>query len=130
MGSEFNCSRAVNVLIMRSLVLLSALLALLAVVTAHGLYPDDRELVTEAERIFDRHLRAAPRSVEDDCGNCGVGYQACCVGYALAGDPCNCLLGFNAPFGYDCGDCGIAYDACCLTSKLFGSPCTCPIGPN
>tara|TARA_Y100001970_G_scaffold228967_1_gene283811 strand:- start:2762 stop:3925 length:1164 start_codon:yes stop_codon:yes gene_type:complete len=64
-----------------------------------------------------------------DCGTCGTGYQACCIGFALDGYPCDCHLqdGGSGKAGADCGDCGTAYSACCIGYAADGYPCQCDV---
>lgn len=65
----------------------------------------------------------------NNCGTCGTGYQACCIGFALDGYPCDCHLqdGGTGKSGADCGDCGTAYSACCIGYAADGYPCECDV---
>ena len=89
-----------------SKVLLILVLALLAFVAQAGMFDQAKE----------------------DCGTCGTSYQACCVGYAVDGYPCNCHLEKPNTDGHSCGDCGVAYELCCAGFEKEGDPCTCTIG--
>ena len=64
-----------------------------------------------------------------NCGTCGTGYQACCLGFALDGYPCDCHLqeGGSGTAGSNCGDCGTAYSACCIGYAADGYPCQCDV---
>ena len=64
-----------------------------------------------------------------DCGTCGTGYQACCIGFAIDGYPCDCHLqdGGSGKSGSNCGDCGTAYSACCIGYEADGYPCQCDV---
>jgi len=67
-----------------------------------------------------------------DCsnrGDCGLGYQTCCLGFQADGFPCGCKLG-DGGTGVskgDCGDCGAAYTLCCAAFAADGFPCTCDV---
>lgn len=63
------------------------------------------------------------------CGTCGVGYQSCCIGFAIDGYPCDCHLEENGSgkAGSNCGDCGTAFSACCIGYAADGYPCECDV---
>ena len=63
------------------------------------------------------------------CGDCGLSYQACCLGYGAKGYPCDCKLEEEGTgkIGNNCGTCGLEYQACCLGFKKKGYPCNCDI---
>jgi len=70
-----------------------------------------------------------------DCsnrGDCGLGYQTCCLGFQADGFPCGCKLG-DGGTGVskgDCGDCGAAYTLCCAAFAADGFPCTCDVSDS
>merc|ERR1711871_477805 len=63
------------------------------------------------------------------CGDCGLSYQACCLGFGAKGYPCDCHLqeGGTGSVGANCGDCGVEYGACCIGFEKEGDPCNCDI---
>merc|ERR1719416_200467 len=72
----------------------------------------------------------ARKSTRDEDGHpCARAYQACCIGYALTGNPCGCKLkGGVGLAGRDCGVCGGNFKLCCDTSALYGNgPCYCNV---
>jgi len=62
-------------------------------------------------------------------GDCGLAYQACCIGLEATGTPCECRLhnGSGTDAGPGCGACGKAFVACCSAAGLVGYPCTCDV---
>ncbi len=64
-----------------------------------------------------------------DCGVCGTSYQACCIGFAIDGYPCDCHLqeGGTGTAGSNCGDCGTGFAACCIGYSADGYPCQCDV---
>ena len=64
-----------------------------------------------------------------ECGDCGTSYQACCLGFAAKGYPCDCHLSEDGSglVGSNCGDCGIEYGACCIGFSQKGYPCNCDV---
>uniref|UniRef100_A0A7S2CGL8 Uncharacterized protein n=1 Tax=Alexandrium andersonii TaxID=327968 RepID=A0A7S2CGL8_9DINO len=76
---------------------------------------------------------SAPAPAPTACavpGDCGLAYQACCVGYAASGKPCPCHLkgnGSGTALASDCGTCGKAFVGCCSAFELKGNPCTCDV---
>lgn len=82
---------------------------------------------------IDVDIYVKPKQVDNlkgpSCGTCGTGYQACCIGFAVDGYPCDCHLteDGSGKAGSNCGDCGTAFAACCIGYATDGYPCECDV---